>query len=103
MNRAEFNVRLAARMYDMRETARNILGESYALHVGQWVALICAAQERHKCDVLPAAMKLEKAAKASGHELSDMDVLLLTAAAVEMSETDRILEKIPTVQEQANG
>ena len=98
MNRSEQNVRLAARIYEMRDTAKRILGERYAACVGEWVAIINRVQEREKLDVLPAVLHIQKRVVEKGKDLSDMDILLMTAAAVEMSEIDRILEQIPEVR-----
>lgn len=88
-------VRTARRMYEMRATAKQIFGAQYRLKVAPFMRLLDAAQQRYRCDVIPALMTLAREAEQRGTPLADGEVLLLTSAAVEMSETDRILEKIP--------
>lgn len=93
--RLRANVITAARMYEMQKTAKNLFGERYAANVAQWIEVIAAAQARHKLDVIAALLHLHKEAEAKGFQLSEMDTLLMTAAAVEMCETDQILEGLP--------
>jgi len=84
-------VRIAAQMYEMRDFAKRAFGAEYATRCAPWIKIIMAVQRSRRCGVLPALLRLHH----DGPPLSGFDVLLSVSAAVEMSETDRILEKLP--------
>ncbi len=78
----EEQVRLAARVYEMRDCARRFLGERYMSHMAETRKMLETAQSRLKIDdPLTAATKICVA-----NSLGGLDVIYIMAAAVEMIE-----------------
>lgn len=78
----EQQVRLAAQMYKVRDTARSLWGADYAAKVAEAAALI------RRAPIEPIRFLPWISAKllADGKSMSDGDVLLFTAATVEITE-----------------
>ena len=77
----EQHIRLAARMYEMRDTAKRIAGDTYAAQIADWktaLAQIAASLEVSPIQAVPMIAK--------ANPVSAAEILWLTAAAVELSE-----------------
>jgi hypothetical protein len=86
MDRAEQNVRAAARMYEMRETAQRLFGDNYEARVEPWKAAVAKVAARLHVGVLHAALCMAKPTNGHGADLSELDVLLLVSAAADLCE-----------------
>lgn len=80
----EKEIKLAARMYEIRDTARKFYGDRYAGTMRQVGAMIEGIARRDKVSTLEAATSFAKEAFREGDEVS---VMLITAAAVELLES----------------
>ena len=84
----EEQIKLAARLYKCRDTAKGLHRENYAAKVAEYNPYIWAAMDKYKVNELGAVMKmvevLEKAGKADG-----MAVMMLMAAVVELIEPSK--------------
>lgn len=79
-------VKLAARLYECRDAARTLFGDSYPEAIQRWRAIVVQVMERYGCSAVLAPLKLAEAAKADGIRLDGKTIMLLSAAAVEESE-----------------
>lgn len=77
----EKQVRMAARMYEMRDTARRMLGDNYAAHMMKMGVLLEAAAKRRGIEPLSIAIEAAKEPGASA-----TDVMMIMAAVVELTE-----------------
>lgn len=75
----EKQIRLAAKMYEMRDTAKRVFPELYAKERDHMTRILKHVAERDKCSIMQALITLGKEVKGDA-----ITVLLLTAAAVEM-------------------
>jgi len=80
----ETHIRLTAKMYEMRDTAKTFLRDSYSERMIEIGAIIKARAKREKCDELQSMIRLAKDAQAENE--SPFVILYLTAALVEMLE-----------------
>jgi hypothetical protein len=81
MDFSEKQVRLVARMYEMRDTARTVLGDHYAAKIAEWVDVLVELAAKLEVSPIEAVPMICKANK-----VSEYDILFLTAAAVEFTE-----------------
>lgn len=77
----EKQVAMAAQLYDMRDTARRLLGDKYKSHMAELGKILTMTAARDKKDPLAVAIEISKK-----RELIGMDLLLVMAAAVELTE-----------------
>jgi len=81
---AESQVRLAARLYEMRDTAKTFNGDRWPDRGAEWQRVICAVMKRYGLAELPAATML-----AEGPKVPPLAVAEIMGAAVEMNEGGR--------------
>lgn len=81
MNGNEQHFEIAAKMYECRTAARQILGDKYLDKMHELAQVVRAVAKRDKCDAIVAGATVIKAA-----ELEGMQALLLMAAVVELLE-----------------
>lgn len=81
MQATEKQVKMAAQLYDMRDRAKRLLGERYKPHMAELGRILTATAERDKKSVLAVATEVAKK-----RELIGMDLMMVMAAAVELSE-----------------
>lgn len=77
----EKQVKTAARMYEMRDTAKRLLRDNYTPHMAKLGAILSTVAERRGIQPIKAAME---AAAQPG--VSAMDVIMMMAAVVELTE-----------------
>lgn len=81
----EEQIKLAARLYKCRDTAKSFLGIKYSEKMAVYQKYIKAAMVKHNTDdEITATMKMAKDVDADG-----MTVMLLMAACVEMIEPSK--------------
>ena len=81
MQATEKQVKMAAEMYGMRDKARRLLGGNYKPHMAELGKILKMTAERDKKDALSVAIEVCKK-----RELIGMDMMLVMAAAVELTE-----------------
>ncbi len=81
----ESRVKLAAKMYDMRDTSRRLLGERYADVMDEYGRHIQAAMKKYGCGEVDAAQKILVLLQRDCQD-SEMSQMQLVAALVEMVE-----------------
>ena len=81
MQATEKQVAMAAQLYDMRDKARRLLGAKYKPHMAELGKILTMTAARDKKSVLAVATEVAKT-----RELIGMDLLLVMAAAVELTE-----------------
>lgn len=80
-------VKLAARLYELRDTARRIAGDSYDGKISIWTESVLVPWMRaFKCSAIEAVPRGAKLHRELGRELSKSTIRWLTAAAVEYTE-----------------
>jgi len=89
-DRARQEVQIAARMYEMQETAKLVFGDQYADRVEAWKQAIVVVEAKLNCGVLQAALYMANPDAGHGVSLSEFDVLLIVAAAVELAESPEV-------------
>lgn len=77
----EREVRMAAQLYDMRDKAKRLLGDSYKPHMAELGKILRMTAERDGKSVLAVATEIAKK-----RELVGMDLLMVMSAAVELEE-----------------
>ena len=77
----EKQVKMAAQLYEMRDKARRLLGDKYKPHMAELGRLLTMTATRDKKAPLTVAIEVCKK-----RELIGMDMMLVMAAAVELSE-----------------
>ena len=77
----ENNIALAAKMYECRATARQLLGEKFSEKMAEFATVINEIAVRDKCNSIIAGATLIKERGATG-----MGLMLTMAAVVEMNE-----------------
>ena len=78
----EAQVKLAAKLYSMRDAAKRLLGDRYTAHMSEVRQMLEMAQSRlDGCDPLTAATRICKA-----NDLGGLDVVYIMAGACEMIE-----------------
>lgn len=78
---SEKSIGIAAKMYECRNSARQILGEKYQNHMNQLGTSIKAVAKRDNCTELTAAINIIK-----GPDLDGMEAMMIMAAVVEIIE-----------------
>jgi len=81
MAATERQVKMAAQLYDMRDSARRLLGEKYKPHMAELGKILKATADRDGKSALAVATEVAKR-----RELLGMDLLMVMAAAVELEE-----------------
>lgn len=79
----ETAIRSAATLYDMRSTARTILGDRYAGRIAEMTEAIESLVVNKGLSPIQAAIALGKAAQEGGHSIA---LLVVMSALVEMTE-----------------
>lgn len=90
MTATEAQVRLATKLYDMRERARLLLGERYKPVMAEFGSAIRARAKASGKDALNVTLAMckecERDAVTAGNERSELAICYLCAAFVEMTE-----------------
>jgi hypothetical protein len=81
MQATEKQVAITAQLYDMRDKARRLLGEKYKPHMAELGKILKMTADRDKRSVLSVATEVAKK-----RNLIGMDLLMVMAAAVELTE-----------------
>jgi len=89
MNATEKNVAMAAKLYECRNAARNILGGRYTEKMREYGDAVRAVATEHGCGELEAGIRL---ANATG---DGMAAILVLAATVEIIEPSNALDQRP--------
>lgn len=76
---SEQAVKMAAKLYECRDAARNLLGAHYKRDMDLWAIAIRGVADADKCSEMVAAMKMAKEADGFG-------AIVILAACVEMTE-----------------
>lgn len=74
-------VKTTARLYECRDTARRPLGDKYHERMDEYARIVRAVAKRDNCNDIFAVATVIKETAAQG-----MDVLMMIAAVVEMTE-----------------
>lgn len=86
----EQQVKIAARIYEARDTAKRLLGDKYAAKIAEWQDAIRFYMKSTGLDGIHSVMELVSAAQRDGDAMPQM---LLLAAYVEMIEPSIEREK----------
>ena len=81
MSKTEKHVAMAAQLYEMRDKARRLLGEKYRPHMAELGKILKMTADRDNKDVIAVAIDVCKR-----RSLTGMDLLMVMAAAVELTE-----------------
>ena len=81
MRPTEQQVKIAAQLYEMRDKARRLLGAKYKPHMDELGRILTMTSQRDGKSVLAVATEVAKK-----RELIGMDLMMVMAAAVELSE-----------------
>jgi hypothetical protein len=87
---SEQQIRLAAKLYEMRDGAKHILGNRYHERMNEFAEAIRIVQQRRKLDILNAALDICQHVEAGGFE-----VVFVMAAACEMLEPTQVQHTAP--------
>ncbi len=79
----EKQIRLAAKFYEVRDSARIVLGDGYAADIANAAKILRAVQAQEGTDLIQASLTLCKKASADGHPHA---VMVIIAATVEIAE-----------------
>ncbi len=86
MNATEQHVAIAAQMYEFRAAARRLFGNKFRQRMEERASVVRAVAKRDNCnDIVAGATVITEAG------LHGMDVLLLLAAVVEMTEPSNVM------------
>jgi len=85
----ESQVKLAAKVYEMRDTSRRLLGERYADSIEHYGKYIQAAMQKYGCDALAATKQILEQLQRDVPD-SGMTQMQLVAALVEMVERSKV-------------
>lgn len=78
---------LAAQMTEVRGQMRMFLGENYEAKIREHAGLVRTAQERLGMEnEFATVLEMDRETKAKGLRLGSMTVMMMTAAAVELTE-----------------
>ncbi|MDF8912878.1 hypothetical protein OU568_26605 [Escherichia coli] len=81
MQPTEQQVKMAAKLYEMRDRARRLLGAKYKPHMDELGRILTMTSKRDGKSVLKVATEIAKK-----RELIGIDLMMVMAAAVELSE-----------------
>ncbi|WP_294636581.1 hypothetical protein [uncultured Aquabacterium sp.] len=81
MNATQQQVQMAAKLYELRDRARTLLGERYKPHMAELGKILKATADRDGKNVLIVAKEV-----CTKRDLIGMDMLMVMAAAVELVE-----------------
>lgn len=81
MSATQQQVEMAAKLYELRDRARRLLGDKYKAHMAELGKILKATAERDGKEVLSVATEVCKK-----RNLIGMDLMMVMAAAVELTE-----------------
>lgn len=81
MRATQQQVQMAAKLYELRDRARTLLGDKYKPHMTELGKILKATAERDGKNVLAVATEVCKK-----RNLIGMDLMMIMAAAVELTE-----------------
>ena len=81
MQATEKQVTMAAELYNMRDKARRLLGDSYKPHMAGLGKILKMTADRDKKDAMSVAIEVCKK-----REFIGIDLMMVMAAAVELTE-----------------
>lgn len=81
MTSTQQQVQMAAKLYELRDRAKTLLGDKYKPHMADLGKILKATAERDGKDVLSVATEVCKKRRLIG-----MDLMMVMAAAVELTE-----------------
>lgn len=81
MQPIEQQVKITAKLYEMRDRARRLLGEKYKPHMAELGRILTMTAQRDRKSVLAVATEVAKK-----RELIGMELMMVMAAAVELEE-----------------
>ena len=81
MQPTEQQVKITAKLYEMRDRARRLMGEKYKPHMAELGRILTMTAQRDRKSVLAVATEVAKK-----RELIGMDLMMVMAAAVELEE-----------------
>lgn len=83
----EEQVKLAARLYELRDTARRIAGDTYDGKIATWTESVLIPWMRaFKCSAIAAVPRGVERCRKLGVEMHEFEIMWLTAASVEYTE-----------------
>lgn len=80
----EQQIKLAAKIYKCRDTAKQLYGEEYPEKIGQYMDIIRGHMKKHGGNELEAVIALSK--EVEGNSYAGTMIMRLTAAAAELLE-----------------
>lgn len=83
VNRAEQQIRIAAKMYECRDTLKRLTGDKFRERITEYQGFLRTAMQRYECDEIKAAMHLCHDERIRDSAITQM---WLIAAAVELLE-----------------
>lgn len=81
MTPTEQQIKMTAKLYEMRDRAKRLLGDQYKHHMAELGVILKMTAERDKKSVLEVATEV-----ATKRGLLGMDLMMVMAAAVELTE-----------------
>lgn len=81
MNATQQQVQMAAKLYEIRDTAKRLLGDRYKPEMAELGKILKMTADRDKKEPLAVATEVCKK-----KDLQGMDMMLIMAAAVELAE-----------------
>ena len=86
----EQHIRLAAQIYEMRDAAKRIAGDTYPAKIADWKGALAQIAASLKVSPIQAVPMIAKA-----NPVSDFEIMWLTAAAVELTEDAAVQSNAP--------
>jgi len=83
-------VRLVVHMYELRDAAKRIAGDTYAAKIADWKGALAQIAASLKVSPIQAVPMIAKA-----NPVSDIEIMWLTAAAVELTEDAAVQSNVP--------
>lgn len=79
-------IRIADRLYKCRDTAKSLLGERYADYVKKWIELVRDVAAAHNLQTMEVVPFIQRREAQAGKALTEVQILWLAAATVEILE-----------------
>lgn len=79
----ETQIKIAAKLYECRDTAKRFFREEYAIRLQSYITIIKAVMLAHNLDELHAILKISKS---QSYQENGMAQMMFMAAAVELME-----------------
>lgn len=83
---AEITIKIAAKLYERREVARTLLGETYPEQIREAESFIREYMATHGKKLMEAVLEISKSIEQKAGPAAAMASLLISAASVEMCE-----------------